>query len=241
MQLELAAEVLRSGCLAGEGLDGDADGGSGGDGDPGESPPGAGPGSEAAADATAVAAPPRRRPGCPNQAMFFGELPAWAQRLIGLVPLSALLPPHLAARSPAFDQAILNLYRPGEGITPHVDLARFQDGIVGASLGGPVVMHFTKPRGGIRPGYGTARDAGCGHGRSPGPGLGPSLALSTTMAAAMMAASATDMAAVAAAVAAATEALRAIAPAASGALDEGRATTAMGLVSVAVAARYGAA
>ncbi|EIM88002.1 uncharacterized protein STEHIDRAFT_25240, partial [Stereum hirsutum FP-91666 SS1] len=33
-------------------------------------------------------------------------------------------------------QAIINLYRPGEGITPHVDLlGRFGDGIIGVSLG----------------------------------------------------------------------------------------------------------
>lgn len=41
-------------------------------------------------------------------------------------------------------QAILNLYRPGEGITPHVDLlGRFGDGIVGLSLLSGTVMSFT--------------------------------------------------------------------------------------------------
>ncbi|PNH01877.1 hypothetical protein TSOC_012197, partial [Tetrabaena socialis] len=59
-------------------------------------------------------------------AMFFGVLPAWAQRLAQMLPLGLLLPGPLAARAPAFDQAIVNLYRPGEGIAPHVDLARFQ-------------------------------------------------------------------------------------------------------------------
>ena len=41
-------------------------------------------------------------------------------------------------------QAIINLYRPGEGIAPHVDLLRrFGDGIVGVSLGdGGVPMRF---------------------------------------------------------------------------------------------------
>eukprot|EP00198_Chlamydomonas_reinhardtii_P010033 XP_001699370.1 predicted protein [Chlamydomonas reinhardtii] len=55
-----------------------------------------------------------------------------------------LLPPHLAARAPSFDQAIVNLYRPGEGIMDHVDLARFQDGVVGVSVGGPIVMDFRR-------------------------------------------------------------------------------------------------
>jgi hypothetical protein len=42
-------------------------------------------------------------------------------------------------------QAILNLYQPGEGITPHVDLlGRFGDGIIGVSFGGGCVMRFDK-------------------------------------------------------------------------------------------------
>ena len=43
-------------------------------------------------------------------------------------------------------QAIINLYRPGEGIAPHVDLLRrFGDGIVGVSLGdGGVLMRFAR-------------------------------------------------------------------------------------------------
>jgi hypothetical protein len=43
-------------------------------------------------------------------------------------------------------QAIINLYRPGEGISPHVDLLqRFGDGIVGVSLGdGGVAMRFAR-------------------------------------------------------------------------------------------------
>ena len=42
-------------------------------------------------------------------------------------------------------QAILNLYQPGEGITPHVDLlGRFGDGIVGVSFGSGCVMRFDK-------------------------------------------------------------------------------------------------
>src|SRR6266702_3390508 len=46
-------------------------------------------------------------------------------------------------------QAIVNLYRPGEGIAPHVDLlSRFGDGIVGVSLGGVVAMRFARVGGG---------------------------------------------------------------------------------------------
>lgn len=44
-------------------------------------------------------------------------------------------------------QVIINLYKPGEGITPHVDLLdRFGDGIIGVSLGSGCVMRFTKVR-----------------------------------------------------------------------------------------------
>ncbi|KAE9407144.1 hypothetical protein BT96DRAFT_914754 [Gymnopus androsaceus JB14] len=42
-------------------------------------------------------------------------------------------------------QAIINLYDPGEGISPHVDLLRrFGDGIVGVSLCGGCVMRFER-------------------------------------------------------------------------------------------------
>lgn len=66
--------------------------------------------------------------------------------------LSALLRPHLPpeAHTLAFGQklgrqAILNLYAPGSGITPHIDLpGRYADGIVGASLTGGCVMTFTR-------------------------------------------------------------------------------------------------
>ncbi|KAH0588210.1 hypothetical protein J132_02130 [Termitomyces sp. J132] len=44
-------------------------------------------------------------------------------------------------------QAILNLYQPGEGITPHLDLLqRFGDGIIGVSLGSGCVMQFARVR-----------------------------------------------------------------------------------------------
>ena len=42
-------------------------------------------------------------------------------------------------------QAIINLYKPGEGITSHVDLLnRYGDGVIGVSFGSGCVMHFDK-------------------------------------------------------------------------------------------------
>ncbi|KAI0751149.1 hypothetical protein C8Q80DRAFT_1155752 [Daedaleopsis nitida] len=46
---------------------------------------------------------------------------------------------------PRARQAIINLYWPGEGITPHVDLLdRYGDGIIGVSLGSGCAMQFAK-------------------------------------------------------------------------------------------------
>ncbi|KAJ7682939.1 hypothetical protein B0H17DRAFT_860928, partial [Mycena rosella] len=89
-----------------------------------------------------------------NQIMLFGVaaasgcapssgLPPLLSALLSTIStlLAPALPPAVhALLFPAAPtrarQAILNLYRPGEGITPHVDLpARFGDGIVGVSLG----------------------------------------------------------------------------------------------------------
>jgi len=45
-------------------------------------------------------------------------------------------------------QAIINLYKPGEGITPHVDLlGRYGDGIMGVSFGSGCVMRFDRVNG----------------------------------------------------------------------------------------------
>lgn len=42
-------------------------------------------------------------------------------------------------------QAIINLYQPGEGITPHIDLlGRYGDGIIGVSLSSSCVMRFDR-------------------------------------------------------------------------------------------------
>ncbi|KAI0371448.1 hypothetical protein BV20DRAFT_965177 [Pilatotrama ljubarskyi] len=46
---------------------------------------------------------------------------------------------------PRARQAIINLYWPGEGISPHVDLLdRYGDGIIGVSLGSGCAMRFAK-------------------------------------------------------------------------------------------------
>ncbi|KIM75234.1 hypothetical protein PILCRDRAFT_827482 [Piloderma croceum F 1598] len=104
------------------------------------------------------------RQGSVNQVMLFGRaltsgtdesgLPLFLTELLSTI--SQLLLPELPARTyallfPSPDapvrarQAILNLYHPGEGISPHVDLLnRFGDGIVGISLGSGCVMSFWK-------------------------------------------------------------------------------------------------
>ncbi|KAJ7073260.1 hypothetical protein B0H15DRAFT_869301 [Mycena belliarum] len=102
------------------------------------------------------------KPGV-NQIMLFGVaassgcaptsgLPPLLRELLSTVSdlLALELPPEVHALlfppSPTYArQAILNLYRPGEGIAPHVDLpARFGDGIVGVSLGSGCAMRFTE-------------------------------------------------------------------------------------------------
>ncbi|KAI0265051.1 hypothetical protein BC834DRAFT_814182, partial [Gloeopeniophorella convolvens] len=99
-----------------------------------------------------------------NQVMLFGR----AGRADGLPPFlralldaaAALLQPPalppaahallfpLPGHAPRARQAIVNLYRPGEGIAPHVDLLRrFGDGIVGVSLGAGAAMRFARAEG----------------------------------------------------------------------------------------------
>lgn len=95
-----------------------------------------------------------------NQIMLFGVASDIGTASSGLPPpleallstISDLLQPSLPPDIHALlfpsnprcaRQAILNLYHPGEGITPHVDLiSRFGDGIVGVSLGSSCVMQF---------------------------------------------------------------------------------------------------
>jgi alkylated DNA repair dioxygenase AlkB len=91
--------------------------------------------------------------GARDQVMLFtapppspSSLPAHVQQLDAA--LRGILTPHLPADvsalafgQPLARQAILNLYPPGAGITPHIDLpGRYADGIVGVSLAGGCVM-----------------------------------------------------------------------------------------------------
>ncbi|KAJ3223535.1 hypothetical protein HDU81_009129 [Chytriomyces hyalinus] len=77
-----------------------------------------------------------------NQAMRFGaNLPPFLAPLLSIG--ATLLPPHLSQRTPAFDSMIANYYQPGEGICSHVDLARFEDGVVVFSFISALVMDFT--------------------------------------------------------------------------------------------------
>jgi hypothetical protein len=102
-----------------------------------------------------------------NQVMLFGRASSNGGESTGFPPfLNALLAAtsELLSRHPTLPhethamlfpppdegvprarQAIINLYHPGEGITPHVDLLnRFGDGIVGVSLGGGASMGFAQ-------------------------------------------------------------------------------------------------
>lgn len=98
--------------------------------------------------------------------MWFGALPSWAQELADGLPLSVWpqqvrastlawtqdvqqildgnLHMQISDRQPNFDQMIVNAYEPGEGISSHVDLLKFEDGIAIVSLGSPSTMSFTK-------------------------------------------------------------------------------------------------
>jgi len=76
------------------------------------------------------------------------SLPDFLSPLLNSLPsILSPLPPTI--RDIIFDetkprQCILNLYYPGQGISPHVDLpSRYEDGIVGISLLSSTVMEFT--------------------------------------------------------------------------------------------------
>jgi 2OG-Fe(II) oxygenase superfamily len=95
-----------------------------------------------------------------NQVMLFERIPSsngFPPFLVSLLStlesiLQPILPPDThsllfpsQSTSIRVRQVILNLYNPGEGITPHVDLLqRFGDGILGLSLGSGCVMRFRK-------------------------------------------------------------------------------------------------
>lgn len=89
-----------------------------------------------------------------NQAMLFSSATSSAFPAF-LTPLLEALPNLLQFKLPVSvyadlfattlpRQAIFNLYLAGQGITPHVDLLRFADGIIGVSLGSAAVMEFTR-------------------------------------------------------------------------------------------------
>ncbi|KAJ1658081.1 hypothetical protein GGF38_004304, partial [Coemansia sp. RSA 25] len=79
-----------------------------------------------------------------NQGMHFGSLDDKAPLRL-LSQISHKLP-RLLPTTVEFDQAIVNLYECGDGIGDHVDLMRFEDGIVGFSFGGSAVMRMRRVR-----------------------------------------------------------------------------------------------
>ena len=99
-----------------------------------------------------------------NQAMRFGRkhLPWWALELADAIAHLAarptgdgdgitdtIFPPEVLARGDTkrrvFDQMIVNNYVPGDGLTPHIDLHAFADGVAVVSLQSAVVMDMYPP------------------------------------------------------------------------------------------------
>ncbi|KAJ8662020.1 hypothetical protein O0I10_002351 [Lichtheimia ornata] len=76
-----------------------------------------------------------------DQAMCFGDLGPfeWVEPWIR-DEYPNLMPSRILERACLFDQAIINLYHKGQGIKSHVDLMRFDDGIVIISLLSSCVM-----------------------------------------------------------------------------------------------------
>jgi alkylated DNA repair dioxygenase AlkB len=73
-----------------------------------------------------------------NQMMSFGRINQFKQ----LTQLALLKLNSIGFNRPYFDQSIINRYQPGQGIKPHVDLNRFEDGIVVACVKGNSMMVF---------------------------------------------------------------------------------------------------
>lgn len=82
------------------------------------------------------------RNGQQDQIMLFGTIPAFLHR-VGEIGES-MLPSHLKGRRPVWNQGICNRYLPGGGLKHHVDLARFSDGIMVASITSSCVMEFKR-------------------------------------------------------------------------------------------------
>ncbi|KAJ1994457.1 hypothetical protein GGI25_000322 [Coemansia spiralis] len=86
-----------------------------------------------------------------NQGMHFGALSDNLTPLGFLanacLNIGQLLPKDLVGSRRTdgpFDQAIINLYDPGEGIGDHIDLLRFEDGIVGYSFGSSATLRLRR-------------------------------------------------------------------------------------------------
>ncbi|KAJ1663654.1 hypothetical protein IW140_004769 [Coemansia sp. RSA 1813] len=85
-----------------------------------------------------------------NQGMHFGALSnrhtPFGFLATACMQMEELLPHDVVASRSArlFDQAIINLYDVGEGIGDHIDLLRFEDGIIGFSFGGSATMRLRK-------------------------------------------------------------------------------------------------
>ena len=75
-----------------------------------------------------------------NQMMFFGKLPPF---LSPVYDLGVKMLPKFQ-RMPLFNQCIANYYRHSQGISPHIDLLKFDDGILIISLSGTCTMDFIK-------------------------------------------------------------------------------------------------
>lgn len=102
-----------------------------------------------------------------NQAMRFGNFPAWAavlaERVARVAAEDGAWPAEYSAQAAKgnafsgedekkrkkkpgalpFDQFIVNAYEPGEGLKPHVDLAAFDDGVCVVSLLSSTVMDLS--------------------------------------------------------------------------------------------------
>lgn len=75
-----------------------------------------------------------------NPENYLGPLPSWLTPLLQRMHSVGLVPPEVV-----FDQVIVNEYRPGQGISAHVDQpVLFGPYIVTVSLGSSAIMDFTR-------------------------------------------------------------------------------------------------
>lgn len=70
--------------------------------------------------------------------LYLGQLPGWLEALAARIHEDGYMPAQA-------DQAIINEYHPGQGISPHIDCEPcFGDVIVSLTLGSGCIMDFTK-------------------------------------------------------------------------------------------------